>query len=328
MRRREFIVGLGSAAAWPLVARAQQRERMRRVGVLMPYIERDTDARLSYFVQGLAQFGWIGGRNLRMDVRWAAGNLEQLLTYANELVALQPDAILVDSTPGTAALQRLTKMTPIVFVAASDPIGSGFVAGLPRPGGNLTGFIAWEPSMAGKWLLFLMEIAPDVNRVAALFNPDTAPYVISNYLPSFQDAARLLKVEPMVAPIHSYADIEKLMIALGREPRGSLVVMPDQSSGVYYNSIISLAARDHVPAIYHSPGVPRNGGLLSYGPDDAEIYRGAASYVDHILRRTKPSDLPVQPPTKFELVINLKTAKALGLMVPNTLLVSADVLIE
>jgi putative ABC transport system substrate-binding protein len=328
MRRREFIAGLGSAVAWPMAARAQQRERMRRVGVLMPYIERDTDARLSYFVQGLAQFGWIGGRNLRMDVRWTAGNLERLLMYANELVALQPDAILVDSTPGAAALQRLTKMTPTVFVTASDPTGSGFVAGLPRPGGNLTGFIAWEPSMAGKWLQFLTEIAPDVNRVAALFNPDTAPYVISNYLPAFQDAARLLKVEPMVAPIHSDADIENLMITLGREPRGSLVVMPDQSSGVYYTSIISLAARYHVPAIYHSPGVPRNGGLLSYGPDDADIYRGAASYVDHILRGTEPSDLPVQLPTKFELVINLKTARALGLTIPETLLATADEVIQ
>jgi putative tryptophan/tyrosine transport system substrate-binding protein len=328
MRRREFIAGLGSAVAWPMAARAQQRERMRRVGVLMPYIERDTDARLSYFVQGLGQFGWIGGRNLHMDVRWAAGNLEQLLMYANELVALQPDAILVDSTPGTAALQRLTKMIPIVFVTASDPIGSGFVAGLPRPSGNLTGFIAWEPSMSGKWLQFLKEIAPDVNRVAALFNPDTAPYVISNYLPSFQDAARLLKVEPMVAPIHSDADIGNLMITLGREPRGSLVVMPDQSSGVYYTSIIALAARYHVPAIYHSPGVPRNGGLLSYGPDDANIYRGAASYVDHILRGTEPSDLPVQPPTKFELVINLKTAKALGLTISETLLATADEVIQ
>jgi putative tryptophan/tyrosine transport system substrate-binding protein len=289
------------------------------VGVLMPYIERDTDARLSYFVQGLAQFGWIGGRNLRMDVRWAAGNLEQLLMYANELVALQPDAVLVDSTPGAAALQRLTKMTPIVFVTASDPI----VRGLPRPGGNLTGFIAWEPSMAGKWLQFLTEIAPDVNRVAALFNPDTAPFVISNYLPSFQDAARLVKVEPMVAPIHSDADIENLMITLGREPRGSLVVMPDQSSGVYYTSIISQAARYHVPAIYHSPGVPRNGGLLSYSPDDADIYRGAASYVDRILRGAKPADLPVQQPTKFWLTVNAKTAKALGLT-----LVRADEVIE
>ena len=163
MRRREFIAGLGSAAAWPVVARAQQGDRVRRVGVLMPYIERDTDARLSYFVQGLAQFGWIGGRNLRKDVRWAAGKLEQLLMYANELVALRPDAILVDSTPGTAALQRLTKMTPIVFVTASDPIGSGVVAGLPRPGGNLTGFIAWEPSMARKWLQFLTEIAPKLD---------------------------------------------------------------------------------------------------------------------------------------------------------------------
>jgi putative ABC transport system substrate-binding protein len=329
MRRRTFIAGLGSAAAWPAAAWGQRREGVRRVGVLMPYIERDTDARLSYFVQGLAQLGWIGGRNLRMDVRWAAGQLEQLLVYASELVALQPDAILVDSTPGTAALQRLTKMTPIVFVTASDPIGSGFVvAGLPRPAGNLTGFIAWEPSMARKWLQFLREIAPNVNRVAALFNPDTAPYVTSNYLPSFQNAARSLKVEPMVAPIQSDADIENLMIILGREPRGSLVVMPDQSSGVYYTSIISLAARYHVPVIYHSPGAPRNGGLLSYGPDDADIYRGAASYVDRILKGEKAADLPVVQPTKFELVINLKTAKALGLTIPETLLATADEVIQ
>jgi len=328
MRRRDFIAGVGAATTCAFVARAQQRERMRRVGVLMPYVERDTDARLSYFVQGLGQVGWLSGRNLQMDVRWAVGNLERLRMYANELIASKPDAILVDSTPGTAALQQITTTTPIVFVTASDPIGSGFRGGLPRPGLNLTGFIAWQPSMSGKWLQLLKEIAPNVNRVAALFNPDTAPYVTSNYFPSFQEAARSLKLEPTLAPAHGDADVENLMIALGREPRGGLVVMPDQSSGFNYASIVSLAARYRVPAIYHSPGVPRNGGLLSYGPDDADIYRGAASYVDEILRGTMPSDLPVQLPRRFELVLNLKTARALGLDVPASIVALADELIE
>jgi len=327
MRRRDFILGLG-AAAWPLAARAQQGERMRRVGVLMAYVERDTDARFSYFVQGLAQFGWIGGRNLRMDVRWAAGNLERLRMHANELIASRPDAMLVDSTAGTAALQHVTTTTPVVFVTASDPTGSGFIGDAARPGDNLTGFVAWEPSMSGKWLQFLTEIAPDVHRVAALFNPDTAPYVTSNYFPSFQDAARLLKLEPILAPAHSDADVENLMITLGREPGGGLVVMPDQSSGFNYNSIVSLTARYRVPAIYNSPGAPRSGGLLSYGPDDADIYRGAASYVDDILRGTKPIDLPVQRPTRFELVLNLKSAKALGLEVPASIQLRADEIID
>jgi putative ABC transport system substrate-binding protein len=328
MRRRDFVAGIGAATAWPFAARGQQRERMRRVGVLMTYLKRDTEARLSYFVQGLAQFGWLDGRNLRTEVRWGTGTLERLAMYANELVALRPDAILVDSTPGTAVLQRLTTTIPIVFVTASDPIGSGSIAGPRRPAGNLTGFIPWNPAMVGTWLGFLTQIAPNVKRVAALFNPEVAPHVTANYVPAFQDAARLLKVEPIVAPIDGNADIENVMTTLGREPGGGLVVMPDQSSGADYASIIALAASYHVPAIYHLAGLPWNGGLLSYGPDYEEIYRGAASYVDRILRGTKPSDLPVQRPANFELVINIKSAKALGLTVPAKLLAVASEIIE
>jgi putative ABC transport system substrate-binding protein len=234
MRRREFIAGLGGAAiGWPRAARAQRAGRMRRLGVLLPYEENDPGpkADLSAFTQRLSELGWTDGRNLRMDVRWAAGNLDRGRIYAKELVGLQPDVLLADSTPNTAALQRETRTIPIVFVVVSDPVGSGFIAGLPRPGGNITGFIPWEPTMGGKWLQLLTEIAPGVRRIAAMFNPDTAPYVPSNYLPSFEAAARSLKVEPITAPVHSDAEIEQAITSLGREPKGGFVVMPDSFMG-------------------------------------------------------------------------------------------------
>jgi putative ABC transport system substrate-binding protein len=248
--------------------------------------------------------------------------------YANELVRLQPDLILAESTPQTAALQRETWTIPIVFVLVSDPVGSGFVTGLPRPNGNITVFINYEASMGGKWLELLMEIAPNLKRVAIMFNPDTAPYGKSYYLPSFEERARSVKVEPIAAPVHSDAEIETALTSLGREPGGGLVVMPDAFMFSHRAPIILLAARNHVPAVYFFSGIARDGGLVSYGADVVNIYRRAAAYVDRILKGEKPADLPVQQPTKFELVINLKTAKTLGLTMPPSLLAIADEVIE
>jgi putative tryptophan/tyrosine transport system substrate-binding protein len=331
MKRREFIAGLGGVVvAWPLAARAQQGERMRRVGALLSRDETDPEAKVNYFpfTQGLAELGWTEGRNVRIDVRWTAGIVDRARVYAKELVELQPDVILSDSTTQTAALQQETRTIPIVFVVVSDPVGFGFVASLPRPGGNMTGFIPWEPSMGGKWLGFLTEITPGVKRVAAMFNPDTAPYVPSNYLPSFEVAARLLKVAPIAAPVHSDAEIETVITSLGREPGGGLVVMPDAFMANHRAPITSLAARNNVPAVYTFRDYVRDGGLLSYGPDIGDMFRRAASYVDRILRGAKPADLPVQYPIRYELIVNLKAAKAIGLAVPESFLLRADEVIE
>ena len=330
IRRREFISLMGgAAAAWPLAARGQQGDRIRRIGVLTPYSENDPYARAQFdaFVQGLAELGSSEGRNLRMDVRRAAGDLDRVRMYAKELVMLQPDAILVDSTPQTAALQRETRTIPIVFVVVSDPVGSGFVAGLPRPGGNMTGFSTQEPTMAGKWVELLTEIAPDRRRIAAMFNPETAPYVRSYYLPPFEAAARSLKVEPIVVPVHSDAEIETVVISLGRDS-GGVVLVPDAFLLAHRASIISLAARNNVPAVYWSSAFTTQGGLLSYGPDLRDLYRRGAGYVDRILRGARPSELPVQLPGKFEMAVNVKTAKALGLTVPQSILVRADEVVE
>jgi putative tryptophan/tyrosine transport system substrate-binding protein len=329
MRRREFIAGLGGAAVWPLGARAQQPDRMWRIGVLMGEDENDPEgkARFSGFTQRLAELGWTEGRNLRMDLRWAAGNADRMRLFAKELVGLQPEVILVIGTPATAALQRETRTIPIVF-AVSDPVGSGFVAGLPRPGGNITGFITEESSLAGKWLELLTEIAPGVKRVAAMFNPDTAPYVRSYYLPPFEAAARSSKVEPIRGPVHSDTEIETVITSLGRETGGGLVGMPDTFVTNHRATIILLAARNNVPTVHSIPVWARDGGLLSYGTDKVDIARRSASYVDRILRGTKPADLPVQLPVKFEMAVNLKTAKALGLTVPQSILLRADEVIE
>jgi putative tryptophan/tyrosine transport system substrate-binding protein len=328
MRRREFIAGLGSAVAWPVVARAQQPERVRRVGVLMGYAEADPEgqARFQVFRQGLVDLGWVDGRNLRLDVRWAFANMRM---FAKELVDLQPDVILAHTAPAITALQPETRTIPIVFVALADPVGAGFVESLSRPGGNITGFANLEGTMAGKWLQLLTEIAPAVKRVAVMFNPDMAPDRGSLFLPSFEAAARSLKLEPIVTPVHSDAEIETVINSLGREPGGGFVVVPDGGFTVVHRApIILLAARNNVPAVYNGAGYVRDGGLLSYGPDRVDIFRRSASYVDSILRGAKPADLPVQLPTKFEFVINLKTAKALGLTIPETLLATADEVIQ
>jgi len=253
LTRYQFVTLLGGMAlALPLTARAQQGDRVRRIGVLLPGVENDPGAKaeLSALKQGLAELGWIDGRNLRTDIRWAAGSVDRARMYANELVRLQPDLILAESTPQTAALQRETWTIPIVFVLVSDPVGSGFVTGLPRPNGNITGFINYEASMGGKWLELLMEIAPNLKRVAIMFNPDTAPYGKSYYLPSFEERARSVKVEPIAAPVHSDAEIETALTSLGREPGGGLVVMPDAFMFSHRAPIILLAAGNHVPAVY------------------------------------------------------------------------------
>jgi putative tryptophan/tyrosine transport system substrate-binding protein len=328
MRRREFIAGLGSAAAWPVVARAQQADSVRRIGVLMQLDENDPLSKsiVSAFTQALADLGWTVDRNVRMDLRWAGGDINRMGALAQELVGLQPNIIVPYGTPATAAVQGKTRTIPIVFASVADPVASGIVARLDRPTGNITGFAVLEAPMGGKWLELLSEIAPGLNRVAIMFNPDTAP--VSTYMPSLETAARSLKVVPMIAPVHSDVEIETAIISLGREPRGGLVVMPDAFTDVHRVPIILAAARNNVPAVYHLSTFARDGGLLSYGTDRVDSFRRAATYVDRILRGAKPAELPVQFPTKFEMVVNLKTANALGLTVPQTLLVAADEVIE
>jgi putative ABC transport system substrate-binding protein len=331
MRRREFIAGVGSAAAWPVVmARAQQSGRVPRIGVLMGQEEKDPDtkARLSGFTQRLSELGWTDGLNLRMDVRWAAADVDRMRMFAKELVDLQPEVILASTTPVTAALQRETRTIAIVFAGVTDPVGDGFVAGLPRPGRNITGFLDEEAAMAGKSLQLLTEIAPGVKRAAIMFNPDTAPGGGSYFLPAFEAAAQSLKVAPIVAPVHSDAEIETVITSLGRESGGCLVIQPDTFLMVHRASVLLLAARNNVPALYPRSVYVRDGGLLSYGPDIVDIFRRAALYVDRILRGTKPAELPIQLPVKFGMAINLKTAKALGLTVPQSILLSADEVIE
>jgi putative ABC transport system substrate-binding protein len=328
MNRRRFITLLGGAAAWPFAAWAQQRERMRRIGVLMAGDENGPVAKtnLSALTQALADLGWTDGRNMRMDLRWYGGDLNRLSALARELVGLQPDIIVTSGTPATVAVQRETRTIPIVFGNAADPVASGLVARLDRPGGNVTGFANLEATLGGKWLELLSEIAPGLKRAAFMFDPDGAG--LSIFGPSLETAARSLKVAPITAPVHSDGEIETAITALGREPGGGLVVMPGVFMAAHRAPIISAAARNRVPAVYSGSEGARDGGLLSYGNDSADPFRRAASYVDRILRGEKPGDLPVQFPTKFEMVVNRKTAKALGLEVPLAILVRADEVIE
>jgi putative ABC transport system substrate-binding protein len=310
------------------VARAQQGERVRRIGVLMPFDENDPEAkrRVSAFMQALADFGWIDGRSVRMNLRWAGGDTNRVRALAQELVGLQPDILLTIGTLPTVALQQETRTIPIVFAGAGDPAATGTVPRLDRPSGNITSFANLEASLGGKWLELLSEIAPGLKRVAIMFNPDMLP--ASLHVPSFETAARSLKVLPIPASVHSDVEIETAIIALGREPGSGLVVLPDAFMNVHRVPIISAAARNNVPAVFANRVYARDGGLLSYGPDQLDIFRRAAAYVDRILRGAKPGDLPVQFPTKFEMVVNLKTAKALGLTVPQSILLRADEIIE
>ena len=327
MKRREFITRLGVAATiWPLAARAQQPAQIRRIGVLMGYPEAQSE--FASFVQELQKLGWVEGRNLRTDIRWGIpADPESMHRFAKELVALQPDLILSQSTPTTAALFQETRTIPIVFAIVADPVGSGFVASLARPGGNATGFVVTEGSLGGKWLELLKEIAPRITRVAALFNPAMAPF-LEFWLKPVKAAAPSLGVEVIEAPVHDTSELESVMAAQAREANSGLFVILDAFTITYRSEVTSLAARYRLPAVYGQRFFAELGGLLSYGEDWTDNFRRAATYADRILKGEKPSDLPVQAPIKFQLVINLKTAKALGLTVPQTLLVAADELIE
>jgi putative ABC transport system substrate-binding protein len=326
--RRNFITLLGGAATWPLAARGQQGDRVRRVGVLMAFDENDTEgkARVSALTQALADLGWTDGRNVRVDLRWSGGDINRIRALAQELVGLQPDIIVTAGTPAITALQRETPTIPIVFANVSDPVAQRIVARLDRPSGNITGFADLEASLAGKWLELLSEIAPGLKRATIMFNPDTAP--VSAFMPSLETAARSLKVEPIIAPVRSDVEIETAIVALGREPGGGLVVGPDVFTIAHRAPIILAAARNNVPAVYNLSTAAREGGLLSYGVDQVDLFRRVATYVDRILRGEKPGDLPVQFPTKFEMILNLKTAKALGLTVPPSIRLRADEVIE
>ena len=327
MRRREFITLLGGSATWPLAARAQQRERMRRIGVLVGLAENDPEMkeRLAGFRQGLEKLGWWEGSNVRIDYRFApAGAQAQLL--ARELVALRPDVLLAQSTPATAALKPETSTIPIVFAGVADPIGSGFVASLSRPNGNLTGLLQYEEGITGKWLAMLKEIAPNLTRAALLANPKTAAF--DYFLRSAKTLAPSLAIEVVPLPIENANDIERSIEGFAREGNGGLVLPPDTTTVVHRDLIIELAARHRLPAVYAVRVFVVASGLMYYGTDFVELYRQAASYVDRILRGAKTVELPVQMPTRFETVLNLKTAKALGLTVPPGLLVAADQVIE
>ena len=332
MKRREFIAVFGGTmAAWPLSARAQQAERARRIGVLMGYAESDPDAQanVAAFREGLQKLGWAEGRNIQIDIRWPIpADLDSMQRSAKELVALQPDVILSHITPTTAALLQQTRTIPIVFATVSDPVGSGFVVSFSQPGGNVTGFTSIEPTMPAKWLQLLKEIAPHVSRVALLFNPTTAPYAESFFLNPLKAAAPSLGVEAIAASVRDTSGLGSVIAAQALEQNSGLIVTPDSFMDVHRAEITSLAARYRLPAVYPFHQFPDIGGLLSYGNDQLDNYRRAAVYVDRILRGAKPSELPVQAPVKFELVINLKTANALGLEVPLHLQQLADKVIE
>jgi putative ABC transport system substrate-binding protein len=329
LRRHDFITLLGGAVAWPLAASAQQPDRVRRIGILMAFAESDPGAQswVAAFREELGKLRGTEGRNIEINTRWAAADVESMQQLAKELVALQPDLILTSSTPATAAMLQQTRTIPIIFVWVADPVGSGFVASLPRPGGNATGFTPIEGSLGGKWVELLKEIAPRVARVTLLFNPAMATFV-EDYLNPFKAAAKSLGVEAIIGPVHQTPELESVIAAQAREANSGLVVIPDAFTIGHRVDITLLAARYRVPAIYWSRSFAELGGLISYGPDSIEPYRRAASYADRILKGEKPSELPVQAPVKFELVINLRAAKALGLDVPLHLQQLADEVIE
>jgi ABC-type uncharacterized transport system substrate-binding protein len=329
--RREFITLVGgAAAAWPLAAWAQQGEQMRCLGVLSNIGESDMEAQsmAAALHRGLRELGWVNGRNLQVDHRWGAGNPERIAAFAKELVALKPEVIVAHTTPSVIALSRETNTVPLVFVQVSDPIGTGFITNMAHPGGNITGFTNFESSMVGKWVELLKDMAPGISRVAFLFNPQTAPYVTRYYQGPLEASARALGIEPWAASVSSAADIESAIAKFGREPGGGFIMMPDSFNIVHRDRITALAAQYRLPAISPYRFAVREGSLMSYGVEQVELFRLAASYVDRLLKGAKPAELPVQSPTKFELVINTKTAKALGIEVPITLLARADEVIE
>jgi putative tryptophan/tyrosine transport system substrate-binding protein len=328
VRRRAFITLLGGAAAWPLAARAQQDERMRRIGVLLPAAADDAEyqARVGGFLQALALLGWTIGRNVQIDTRWATANPDDIRRHAAELAALAPDVILVEGTPAVAPLLQTTRTVPIVFVNVVDPVGAGFVASVGRPGGNATGFTIFEYGISGKWLELLKEIAPGVTRAAVLRDPAVASGI--GQFAAIQAVAPSVGVELSPVDLRDTGEIERAVVAFARGSNGGLIVPASGLANVHRNLIITLATRLRLPAVYSARYFVTDGGLISYGPNRIEPYRRGAGYVDRILKGEKPADLPVQAPTKYELVINLKTAKALGLEIPPMMLGRADEVIE
>jgi putative ABC transport system substrate-binding protein len=330
MNRRSFLNLLGgAAAAWPLGAMAQQLSVIRRIGVLISIGESDAEGQafVAAFREGLQRLNWTEGRNLRIDYRWGAANVDSIRRFAKELVALQPDLILSQSTVTTESVLQESRTIPIIFTSVSDPIGAGFIANLARPGGSVTGFLTIEDSMAGKWLELLREIAPHVRRVAFMYNPETAPFA-EYYLSAFKSAAASVAVEAVAAPIHAPTELEPVIADQARVPNSGLIAMPDTFMITRRVEVISLANRYRLPAIYPFRYFATDGGLLSYGSDQVDNFRRAAIYADRILKGIKPSELPVQAPVKFELVVNAKTAKALGLEVPSSFYWRADEVIE
>ncbi|MGB6589787.1 MAG: ABC transporter substrate-binding protein, partial [Pseudolabrys sp.] len=330
MRRREFLGFVGGAAAmWPLAARAQQPDRIRRLGVLIAVAESDADVRkgITIFQQRLQELGWRDGNNIRIDYRWGNADAERIQALAKELVDLQPDVLVGHSTPSAKGLLKQTRSSPIVFLTVTDPLGQGLVSSLSHPNGNITGFSVFEFSLGTKWLETLKQIAPGIRRVTAIFNPETAPYY-KLYLDSINAGVPALAVESIAVPVHSEADIENAIRKVGSEPDGGLFVLPDSHNVVHRKRIIELAAQYRLPTIYYFRYFASDGGLIAYGPDEMDLFQRTAGYVNRILKGTSPSDLPVQQPTKFELVINLKTAKAIGIQIPVSLLARADEVIE
>jgi putative ABC transport system substrate-binding protein len=328
MKRRDFITLLGGAVAWPLAAHAQQPERMRRIGVLIPYAADDPEgqARIAAFLQGLQQLGWTEGRNVRIDYRWSAGDADRARRYAAELVALAPDVILASGTSTVGPLLQATRTVPIVFPVIGDPVGAGFVDSLARPGGNATGFMSREYSLSGKWLELLKEIAPSVTRVAVLRDAALSGGPVQFGV--IQAVAPSLRVEVNPINLRDAGEIERAIAAFAGSPNGGLILTGGATSLLHGDLIITLVARHKLPAVYPYRHIVTGGGLIFYGANFYDQYRRAAGYVDRILKGEKPADLPVQAPTKYELVINLKTAKTLGLEVPPTLLARADEVLE
>jgi putative tryptophan/tyrosine transport system substrate-binding protein len=327
MRRRELITALGGVAFWPIKGRAQQAEPMRHIGMLMSFAANDREAvpRVVAFKEGLQQFGWVEGRNIHVEFRWGAGNSGLAQNYAAELVAQKPDVVVGVGTLNVRALSQVTHTIPIVFLIAVDPVGDGLVESLATPGGNITGFSSYDAGMMGKWLQLLKDIAPGVSRVTVIFNATTVAF---KFLQPLKSAAAALALDIAEVALHDVADIEPAIAGVARQRTGGFFVIPDNFTITRRETVVTMASRYRVPAIYAFNYFARDSGLMSYGVDTLDIYRRAPGYVDRILRGEKPGQLPVQGPTKFELVINLKTAKALGLNVPDKLLALADEVIE
>jgi putative ABC transport system substrate-binding protein len=327
MRRRDVIIGFGAAATWPLTAHTQQPERMRRIGVLLGVgNDAQGQAWIAGFQEKLQELGWADGRNVQIDVRWGGADIDYIRASAADLVSAKPDVILVYAIRVLNAMRQATRELPVVFIATSDPVGLGYVESLARPGGNLTGFMLYEVSVAGKLVELLKEVAPRLARIGLLYNPENIS--AAGYRRSIETVAKTLRVSPVWLPVRNATDIENAVNTFAREASGGLVLPTDVTTIVHRDLIVALAARHQLPAVYSFRADVTSGGLMCYGPDTADLFRRASSYVDRILRGEKPADLPVQAPLKFELVINLKTATALGLTVPPTLLARADEVIE